>query len=223
MEDLQRNTWLVEIELLKIAFQGLNGGHIIFEYTIPRIGNRIDNILIYKGLIFLLEFKVGERSYPRYAIDQVTDYALDLQDFHKESHNRILVPILVATQASSKAHELSMVKDRITEVFLCNQENIRAAIDIVVNQIGDAQLDPTTWINSIYMPTPTIIEAAQTLYRNHTVADISRNDASAVNLTHTTEAINQIIDESKRQNKKSICCYRCSRGGQNAGWIEHCH
>lgn len=205
LEDLQRNTWLVEIDVLKSALTGLDDGHIIFEYTIPRIGNRIDNILIYNGLIFLLEFKVGERNYPRNALNQVTDYALDLKDFHKESQNRILVPILVATEAYSKTHELNMMKDGITEVFLCNHQNIRAVIDLVLDQIGDTPLDPTIWLNSIYKPTPTIIEAAQALYRNHTVTDISRNDASAINLTHTTEAINQIIDESKRNNRKSIC------------------
>ncbi len=85
-------------------------GHIIFEYTIPRIGNRVDNIVIYKGIIFLLEFKVGERKYPSYAIEQVTDYAFDLSCFHKESHNRLLVPILISTKAHSVKQEIRISK-----------------------------------------------------------------------------------------------------------------
>lgn len=48
------------------------------------------------------------------------------------------------------------------------------------------------------MPTPTIIEAAQVLYNGHNVEDISRNDASAINLNKTTEEINKIIDNSKK-------------------------
>ena len=94
----QKNTWKKEIEILKRELSDFPKGHILFEYTIPRIGNRIDNVILYKGIVFLLEFKVGESTYPSYAIDQVTDYALDLSCFHKESRNKLLVPILVCTK-----------------------------------------------------------------------------------------------------------------------------
>ncbi|MFR9142856.1 MAG: hypothetical protein ACLVLP_10995 [Phascolarctobacterium faecium] len=99
LEDLQRNAWLAEIRILKSQLAVLKTGHIIFEYTIPRIGERIDVVYLKDGLVFSLEFKVGEKNYSRYAIDQVTDYVLDLKNFHKASHNRILVPILVSTEA----------------------------------------------------------------------------------------------------------------------------
>lgn len=111
-EDLQKNTWKKEIEILKRELSNFLDGHLLFEYTIPRIGNRIDNVVLYKGIVFLLEFKVGESTY---------------------------------------------------------------------------------------------IEAAQALYSGHNVEDISRNDASAKNLNQTTKAINEIIDYSKANNKKSIC------------------
>ena len=58
--------------------------------------------------------------------------------------------------------------------------------------------------NSEYMPTPTIVEAAQALYSNHNVNDITRSDAGARNLTKTTEAIKQIIRFSKENRRKSI-------------------
>lgn len=99
-EDLQKNTWKKEIEILKRELSDFPEGHILFEYTIPRIGNRIDNVILYKGIVFLLEFKVGESTYPSYAIDQVTDYALDLSCFHKEIRNKLLVPILVCTKTN---------------------------------------------------------------------------------------------------------------------------
>lgn len=205
LNDLQRNTWQFEVDILKKSLIGLNDGYLAFEYTIPRIGRRIDNVLIIQGLVFLFEFKVGEHAFLRDGIYQVTDYALDLKDFHKESHLRTLVPILVATEAPDKTPTVSMLKEGITNVLLCNKNNIRTAIDTILYQMSDIPLDPITWINSIYMPTPTIIEAAQVLYRNHTVVDISRNDASAINLSRTTEAINKIIDYSKNHRKKSIC------------------
>lgn len=204
-EDLQKNTWNREIEILKRELSQLLDGHIIFEYTIPRIGNRIDNIVIYKGIIFLLEFKVGEKKYPSYAIEQVTDYAFDLSCFHKESHNRLLVPILISTKAHSVKQEIRISKDNVLETICCNEYEIAKYITEVSLKFIQDEIIPDDWINSLYMPTPTIIEAAQALYLGHNVEDISRNDASAKNLNQTTKAINKIIDYSKANNRKSIC------------------
>lgn len=204
-EDLQKNTWNREIEILKRELSQFLDGHIIFEYTIPRIGNRIDNIVIYKGIIFLLEFKVGEKKYPSYAIEQVTDYAFDLSCFHKESHNRLLVPILISTKAHSVKQEIRISKDNVLETICCNEYEISKYITEVSLKFIQDEIIPNDWINSLYMPTPTIIEAAQALYLGHNVEDISRNDASAKNLNQTTKAINKIIDYSKAHNRKSIC------------------
>lgn len=204
-EDLQKNTWNREIEILKRELSQFLDGYIIFEYTIPRIGNRIDNIVIYKGIIFLLEFKVGEKKYPSYAIEQVTDYAFDLSCFHKESHNRLLVPILISTKAHSVKQEIRISKDNVLETICCNEYEIAKYITEVSLKFIQDEIIPDDWINSLYMPTPTIIEAAQALYLGHNVEDISRNDASAKNLNQTTKAINKIIDYSKVHNRKSIC------------------
>lgn len=204
-EDLQKNTWNREIEILKRELSQFLDGYIIFEYTIPRIGNRIDNIVIYKGIIFLLEFKVGEKKYPSYAIEQVTDYAFDLSCFHKESHNRLLVPILISTKAHSVKQEIRISKDNVLETICCNEYEIAKYITEVSLKFIQDEIIPDDWINSLYMPTPSIIEAAQALYLGHNVEDISRNDASAKNLNQTTKAINKIIDYSKAHNRKSIC------------------
>lgn len=204
-EDLQKNTWNREIEILKRELSQSLDGYIIFEYTIPRIGNRIDNIVIYKGIIFLLEFKVGEKKYPSYTIEQVTDYAFDLSCFHKESHNRLLVPILISTKAHSVKQEIRISKDNVLETICCNEYEIAKYITEVSLKFIQDEIIPDDWINSLYMPTPTIIEAAQALYLGHNVEDISRNDACAKNLNQTTKAINKIIDYSKVHNRKSIC------------------
>lgn len=204
-ENLQKNTWNREIEILKRELSQFLDGYIIFEYTIPRIGNRIDNIVIYKGIIFLLEFKVGEKKYPSYAIEQVTDYAFDLSCFHKESHNKLLVPILISTKAHSVKQEIRISKDNVLETICCNEYEIAKYITEVSLKFIQDEIIPDDWINSLYTPTPTIIEAAQALYLGHNVEDISRNDASAKNLNQTTKAINKIIDYSKANNRKSIC------------------
>ncbi|MDU4622645.1 MAG: DNA/RNA helicase domain-containing protein, partial [Clostridioides difficile] len=204
-DDLQKNTWKKEIGILKRELSTFKDGHLLFEYTIPRIGSRIDNVLIYKGIVFLLEFKVDEDTYPRHAIEQVTDYALDLNCFHKESHDKLLVPILICTKAPQKDQRIRMMKENILETYCCNEFNIGKYIKKICTTYNRSSFNSDTWINSLYMPTPTIIEAAQALYMGHNVEDISRNDASAKNLNQTTKAINKIIDYSKTHNRKSIC------------------
>ncbi|VFF93941.1 Uncharacterized conserved protein (DUF2075) [Clostridioides difficile] len=203
--DLQKNTWKKEIEILKRELSTFKDGHLLFEYTIPRIGSRIDNVLIYKGIVFLLEFKVDEDTYPRYAIEQVTDYALDLNCFHKESHDKLLVPILICTKAPQRNQRIRLMKENILETYCSNEFNIGKYIEEVCTTYNKSSFNPDVWMDSLYMPTPTIIEAAQALYMGHNVEDISRNDASAKNLNQTTKAINKIIDYSKIHNKKSIC------------------
>ncbi len=94
----QRNAWIEEIEILRTALGPYSGG-IHFEYSIPRMGERIDVLLVIGPVIFVLEFKTGAREYTRYALDQVTDYALDLKNFHETSHDRLVAPVLIATGA----------------------------------------------------------------------------------------------------------------------------
>lgn len=148
---------------------------------------------------------MGESSYPSCVIEQVTDYALDLSCFHKESHDKLLVPILICTRAEGTTQTIKVLKDNILETHCCNEYGIKSYIETVCSQYDEPTFEAANWINSLYMPTPTIIEAAQALYMGHNVEDISRNDASAINLNQTTNAINEIIDYSKANGKKSIC------------------
>lgn len=203
--DLQKNAWKQEILILKEQLSSQIKGDIAFEYTIPRIGHRVDVVVIVKGIVFLLEFKVGDRIYQKSTDDQVMDYALDLKYFHEASNDKYIVPINVSTEARNITNDISVMEDNITKVIHCNKNNISVAINAVLELLPSNSMSLDQWIASRYAPTPTIIEAAQALYRNHSVADISRNDAGADNLTETTNAINQIIEKCKAENKKAIC------------------
>lgn len=199
----QKNTWIQEINILKRELNGLEG-KIVFEYTIPRMGKRADNIIIYDNIIFVLEFKCGSEKYYSADYDQVYDYALDLKNFHKESFNKLIVPILIATEASEKNNDF-IVKENVMEPLRCNSIGIRKLILDVSNKYKMPKFSYDEWISSDYLPTPTIVEAAQALYTGHNVDDITRNDAGAKNISTNTEAINNIIEYSKTNNKKSIC------------------
>ena len=141
-------------------------------------------------------------SYSTY--DQVYDYALDLRNFQKESHNKLLVPIMVSTKAPRYQNVLNL-RDRIVEPVRCNAQNLGISIEHIAEQYQEPAFDYVTWENSEYLPTPTIVEAAQALYRGHNVHDITRSDAGAENLTVTTDEINRIIEHSKANGRKSIC------------------
>lgn len=205
LEQKQRNTWIYEINLLQGALENIPDGSIAFEYTIPRIGDRIDNVILCRGIIYLIEFKVGEHDYPKHAIEQIVDYSLDLKYFHKESHYKKIVPILVCTNAPSKQNEYEIYDDGIYKTFYCNKNTLKATLEELSLQLNDSLIKMEDWLDSIYMPTPTIIEAAQALYRGHKVNEISRSDSDAYNLSQTTEAINKIINHSKKSKQKSIC------------------
>jgi hypothetical protein len=74
-----------------------------------------------------------------------------------------------------------------------------------LQEIRTSPIDPLKWEAGQYKPTPTIIEAAQALYRGHNVKEISRSDAGAINLSETSDAIDRIIELSKQNNQKVIC------------------
>ena len=200
----QSNTWESEVQILKDQLRLFSDGRIIFEYTIPRMGKRVDTVVLYKNIVFLLEFKVGDKEYRQSTYDQVYDYALDLRNFQKESHNKLIVPIMVSTNATRYQNTL-VERERIIEPIRCNAQNLGVSIKYIAQQYDEPEFNYALWENSEYLPTPTIVEAAQALYRGHNVHEITRSDAGAENLTVTTDEINRIIDYSKANHRKSIC------------------
>lgn len=200
----QSNTWESEVQILKNQLSSFSDGRIIFEYTIPRMGKRVDTVVLYKNIVFLLEFKCSDTEYRQSTYDQVYDYALDLRNFQKESHDKLLVALMVSTRAAAVKNTIRE-RDRVIEPLRCNADNIADVINMVAARYNEPDFDYVTWENSEYLPTPTIVEAAQALYCGHNVHDITRNDAGAKNLTVTTDEINDIIEHSKTNGSKSIC------------------
>ena len=202
----QQQAWYYQINLLK-SILGTYEGKIYFEYAIPRMGRRIDVLLVLGSAIFVLEFKVGEQEFSLYGIDQVWDYALDLKNFHETTHEQFVVPVLIATDADNSfiAATLTPQHDRLFNPVKANAVQLRDVIKSALLLTDGNAINFSYWENGRYCPTPTIIEAAMALYNDHTVADISRSDASAINLTQTTEAISEVIRTSREKSCKSIC------------------
>ncbi len=206
VEQSQTGAWLEQISILK-KILAPHEGSIYFEYSIPRMGRRIDTVLLIGPVIFVLEFKVGEDEYPAYAMDQVWDYALDLKNFHDASHTQFIAPILISTKATSCPQTVvaTPLNDKLLLPIRTNAHLLGSVIKDVLRFADGTPIDRGLWEKGRYCPTPTIIEAAMALYAGHSVTDISRSDAGAINLTQSSEAISEIIKDSKKRSRKSIC------------------
>lgn len=200
----QKNAWIEQIEILKNSLVNLNG-KIYFEFTIPRMGKRVDNIIIIGNCIFIIEFKIGSSFYDSYAKEQTFNYALDMNNFHEGSHNKNIIPILVADKARHSQNLLTNSFENLYEPVYANAETLNSVITLALSEVKGLKIDIDAWENSSYKPTPTIIEAATALYKKHNVEEISRSDSGAENLSITSNCISEIIDYSKKNSKKSIC------------------
>lgn len=204
-----REAWKKEIEVLQQSLKSWedSDGQIVFEYDIPRLGKRIDTVLLLNGIIFCLEFKVGEFRILESDVDQVLDYALDLKNFHKFSEDKLIVPILIATnnKKASSVIQMSVYDDRVVNPLVSGELGIASLISKVIEQFpGETEIN-AKWIISPYAPTPTIIEAARTLYESHSVENITRHEADEVTTDNTIAYILDVIQRSKQHGEKSIC------------------
>lgn len=199
----QKDAWLYQIKILKSVLSDYEGA-IFFEYSIPRMGRRIDVVLLLKNVIFVLEFKVGEGEFLRNNLDQVWDYALDLKNFHETSHKHLVAPVLIATEAINSIFNIATTphNDNLLFPIKSNTTSLKETIKNVLLFADGENINTTIWEEGRYSPTPTIIEAAMALYNNHSVAEISRSDAGATNLTDTSNAIKEIISLSKHNNQR---------------------
>ncbi len=218
LDIMQKNAWIEQIQNLKTQLSDKYDGQIFFEFSIPRMGKRVDVVILLNDIVFVLEYKAGAKYHDKHAIDQALDYALDLKNFHEGSHDCYIVPILISTKAAQQENVIDWYDDKVAVPFLCNGADLRDVISQVSNDLkahavqstygfSDNKQEPFAeeWADSGYKPTPTIVEAAQALYQGHNVEEISRSDAGAKNLTHTSNCISEIIKYSKQNRKKSIC------------------
>lgn len=206
IEHLQTNAWSSQVQLLQKALSWLDGGHILFEVLIPRMGRRADTVLIYKNFLFVLEFKVGAAEFTAQDLRQTHGYAIDLSCFHEGSHNKTIIPLLIATSAPKVEFVLQADSDHVYKPIKVGSDSLATAIQYCLGKIKAHEIiNLDDWLSSKYKPTPTIIEAAQALYSNHDVQDISRNDAGAKNLLVTSKRVQEIINLASISKRKTIC------------------
>jgi len=206
LEPNQRVAWNYQLKHLRELSLNLPDAHFFLEFLIPRMGRRADLIVINAGIIFLVEYKIGAIHFDRSGLNQVYGYGLDLKNFHESSHKPPVVPILVATEGTIKTPQLvQWDSDALARPLREVPKSLAATILKIGEAVQYPKIDPQLWVAGRYRPTPTIVEAAQALYRGHSVDEISRSEAGAENLTRTAEYVAQTIETAKRERRKIIC------------------
>jgi hypothetical protein len=216
----QRDAWLEEAELLQRVL-ARHTGALYLEFTVPRMGRRIDAIVIIGPVIFVLEFKVGEQTFSSQDVDQVVDYALDLHNFHEGSHGAYIAPVLICTRARRDRQRIPSARpsDRLFDVSLTNAEGVAETIERIMRLVEEPEIRIDQWEESGYKPTPTIIEATLALYRGHSV----HRDLAQRRGRHQSEQNGEHGRVHRRGDegllaKGHLLRDRSSRSGQDSGW-----
>jgi hypothetical protein len=235
----QTEAWRAELKFLKTFCEQLTvrlptsrDWYLLFEFEIPRRGNRPDVVLLAADLIFILEFKIGADVFLGGYLWQALSYGLDLRDFHIGSQERIIVPVLIATGFSSPlpiapgtgqtdaSEEASALNPAVCPPALTRDGRVlpvQRSGDPVGVSTGDIVcdlysrwhqpnatiIDAAEWEKAPYRPTPTIIEAAEEIFKGHSVTNISH--AFATNLDVTCGALLQAIENACAEKRRVIC------------------
>jgi hypothetical protein len=205
LNDLQRNAWIEQTALLHEALAPFEGS-IYLEFAVPRMGKRIDAVVIIGPLVFVIEFKIQKNAFERADLDQVVDYALDLHNFHEGSHRTYIAPVLVCTEAPKRDESVpqSLPSDLLFEPSKTNAAGMGDVLGALLRLVTSADVSVNQWESSRYRPTPTIIEATLALYRGHSVVEIANHEAGE-NLSITSATVAQIIEQTRAKSQKAIC------------------
>jgi hypothetical protein len=203
----QNDSWRLEIDLYKKNLKDLSefkDSFILIEYPLLRLSKRLDTIIIYNNLIIVIEFKKSV-EFSSSDKNQLEDYCINLKYFHEESHEKLIIPILFASDAPNRENKYE-VFENIAKTIYANKDTLGIELKKATSfKRDDKFINPVKWNAAEYKPVPTIIEAAELLYAGHNVREIASSKASTKNIIETTEELIKIINSSKQNNKRSIC------------------
>lgn len=208
VERTQNDAWIAQVRVMRQALvRAPDEGLVAFEFVVPRMGKRIDVLVVFGAVVYVIEFKVGEREFTGEALRQVWDYALDMKNFHRTSHDATIVPVLVATSAPDDPPIAVIEADRdgVVRPLRATPSTLASLLHRTCDWCSGPAIDTTAWSNGTYQPTPSIIEAARALYGGHNVDEITRSEAETANLAQTTKRIDEIVDAARLHKHKAIC------------------
>lgn len=211
LSSTQNEAWSKEYDDLHQILQD-KSGQILFEYSIPGLPKTIDVVLLTKGVVFVIEYKVNSTSYNEQDKRQTNGYALRLKFFHSRSNDNWIVPILVATDADDASIGLKRSEaDMVYETISCNSAQLKDVLNTVTTEIGTEgnQEWESNWEKGVFKASPTIIDAARNVWRSNNVAGFTKGEAEEeTRLKAEDYIVNTVVEETRQRNNghgKSIC------------------
>lgn len=195
LSNSQISAWKDSFKILQNLNLNLNIS-IIFEYVLPyESGRRPDVILLSIDKVIVLEFKMKNTIKPE-DIDQVDAYARDLREYHYESRDKEIIPMLVLTKTTNlykKEGNVTCISSDLLQNYLDK---------LYSTTIG--RYDFNKWISSKYEPLPTIVGAARNFMNHEELPNIRRVNSTCI--PQTLENLRYITDYA-RNNKKHVIAF----------------
>lgn len=196
LSDSQVKAWEDCFDVLKNELPNISnkypGLQIIFEYSLPyESGRRPDVIVLSEKQVIVLEFKqYGEIL--QVDIDQVKAYVRDIREYHFESRNKEIIPVLVLTGIENQ----NFIKQQ--GVIICSRGRIEPLFEqVLLPEIGTC--DAKSWINSKYEPLPTIVDAARNFMNREDLPNIRRVNSTVI--PEAVKCLTEIAIDAKENNK----------------------
>ena len=179
---------------------------ILLEYPIPRVGKRIDAVLLMHNVVVAVETKTGLSATT--AERQVDDYAINLACFHEPSAKRTIVPMVISNGHVSSAGARPFADDVVRPCRRANTEEVGAVLISIAHDEYHRDLpaiDAAAWNDGIFHPIPPIIDAAVRLYAENKVFEIGHASAAKEDLNNATDSLTAIVRDARATGEKAIC------------------
>lgn len=169
---------------------------ILFEYSLPyESGRRPDVILLSSEDVVILEFKM-KNVIKQEDIDQVKAYARDLNEYHYESRDKKVIPLLVLTRTTN-------LDKKIDNVQCVSDDMLQKVLDSIYSSEINV-CDIKEWTSSKYEPLPTIVEAARRIMDDEELPNIRRVNSTCI--PQTLENLKYLTLYAKN-NKKHVIAF----------------
>ena len=170
-----------------VRYDGTAGRYTaVLEYQLPLEARRIDAVFLLHDGVAVIELK-GKTTPTAADVDQAHAYARDLANYHRDCHQRRVVPILVPT-------EMRGAVQRAGHVHVCPPHRLDELLAEVDSKSRPDRMDPERFLSAdAYRPLPSLIQAARALFTSRRVPRLWR---SLANTDAAVDGIHDIIRDA---------------------------
>ena len=208
----QQKAWQIGFAWIHELASSLNktaGTWILLpEFSAPLVSGRPDLVILTKKHLLVVEMKTGIKSVDISGRRQVLDYAVTIWGKLKSARTRVVLPILLSTQATKQSFDFGMDLDTVKEpssVFILNPNDLM----LLLARISSAEAGEVLDFKSekqllLYSPRPSVVEAATALVAATSDKNIITGLSNEDELGRISNIIQKIGAQASRNLEKRI-------------------